>query len=121
MGPEGFRKLALALPEAIEKEHMQHPDFRVGGKIFATLGYPDEHFAMVKLSSEQQKEFVSEYPESFRPVPGGWGLKGCTHVILRKATKPQVQAALAAAWNHNAPAEKDEKLRGTRGRGSKLK
>ena len=50
MGPEEFRRLAKSLPEAIEKEHMEHPDFRVGGKIFATLGYPDEHCAMVKLT-----------------------------------------------------------------------
>ena len=58
MTPNGFRELALILPEAIESAHMHHPDFRVGGRIFATLGYPDEHSAMVKLSPDDQKEFI---------------------------------------------------------------
>lgn len=58
MTPNDFRQLALSLPEVIESAHMRHPDFRVGGRIFATLGYPDEDSAVVKLTREVQKEFV---------------------------------------------------------------
>lgn len=103
MTPEQFRKLALSLPEAEEKEHMDHPDFRVGGKIFATLGYPDEHHAMVKLSLTDQERFTAEETAVFTPVPGGWGRKGATHVHLKAAKKPIVQEALLAAWRNTAP------------------
>lgn len=66
-----FRKMALSLPEAVESQHMDHPDFRVGGKIFATLGYPDKGTAMVKLTPEQQHEFNLAEPDAFVPVKGG--------------------------------------------------
>jgi hypothetical protein len=72
-----FRRLALTMPEALEVGHMGHPDFRVGGKIFATLGYPDERWAMVKLTPEQQEAFVAADPVTFVPVKGGWGRAGC--------------------------------------------
>ena len=65
-----FRELALSFPEAIESAHMRHPDFRVGGKIFATLGYPNEESAMVKLSPENQKEFIGSNPGVFQPAKG---------------------------------------------------
>jgi YjbR len=65
MTPNEFRELAMSFPEVIESAHMHHPDFRVGGKIFATLGYPDENSAMVKLSSDEQKEFVRSSPGVF--------------------------------------------------------
>ena len=97
MGPEEFRRLAVSLPEAVEKEHMQHPDFRVGGKIFATIGYPDELFAMVKLDPVQQAQFVASHPQVFSPAKGAWGAKGATSVRLKAATKPVIQEALAAA------------------------
>lgn len=103
MGPEEFRRLARSLPEAVEKEHMQHPDFRVGGKIFATLGYPDEHWAMVKLSSLEQERFVRSHPDAFSPSKGAWGRQGSTSVRLRAATKSVVLDALKAAWRNTAP------------------
>jgi hypothetical protein len=103
MTPEGFRNLALSLPEAVEAEHMGHPDFRVGGKIFASLGYPDETFGMVKLTPDQQEEFVREDPEVFEPVPGGWGRRGCTRVRLEAATEETLDPALRAAWANLAP------------------
>jgi hypothetical protein len=103
MGPEEFRRLAKSLPEAIEKEHMEHPDFQVGGKIFATLGYPDEHCATVKLSPEKQAELVRSHPEVFTPAKGTWGRKGSTSVRLKSATKPLITQALAAAWRNTAP------------------
>jgi hypothetical protein len=98
MTPNEFRELALTFPEAIESAHMRHPDFRVGGKIFATLGYPDENSAMVKLSAGDQKEFVRTSPRVFTPVKGAWGRQGATTVNLPAATTNIVRPALSAAW-----------------------
>jgi len=103
MTAENFRSMALSLPEAVEKAHMGHPDFRVCGKIFATLGYPDDSLGMVKLTPEQQAAFVKSEPESFLPVKGGWGLRGATHVRLKKVKKPALQRALLTAWRNTAP------------------
>ena len=72
-----FRKLALDLPEVAEAQHMNHPDFRVRGKIFATLAYPDKTFAMVKLSLPDQRKFTQADKETFALVPGFWGEHGC--------------------------------------------
>ena len=98
-----FREVALSFPEAIESAHMRHPDFRVGGKIFATLGYPDERSAMVKLSAEEQKEFVRIRPDVFTPVKGAWGRQGATNIDLPAATIEIVREGLAAAWRNTAP------------------
>jgi hypothetical protein len=103
MTPGAFRKLALALPEAEERAHMAHPDFRVANKIFATLAYPDSAWAMVKLNLEEQHNFVQTYPVMFQPVPGGWGRKGATRVDLAKADAATVRLALTAAWRNTAP------------------
>lgn len=103
MTPNKFRQLALSFPEAIESAHMRHPDFRVGGKIFATLGYPDENSAMVKLSADDQKEFVRTSPGVFTPVKGAWGRQGATNIYLPAATIDMVREALTAAWRRAAP------------------
>jgi hypothetical protein len=103
MTPNEFRELALSFPEAIESAHMHHPDFRVGGKIFATLGYPEESSAMVKLSADDQKEFVRTSPRVFTSVKGAWGRQGATNIYLRAATTNIVREALAAAWRNTAP------------------
>ena len=103
MTAEEFRALALALPEAMEAAHMGHPDFRVRGKIFATLGFPEGEWAMVKLTPEQQASFVRTDPDIFQPVKGGWGRRGCTNVLLRQATELAVRHALLAAWRNTAP------------------
>ena len=79
---------------------MGHPDFRRGKKIFATLWYPSEELAMVKLTREQQEAITAEYPAMFRPVSGGWGLRGATHVVLRSAKVKPVRLALVAAWEN---------------------
>jgi hypothetical protein len=100
-----FRRLALSLPETEEREHMHHPDFRVAGKIFATLAYPDKSYGMVKLFPDQQAEFVAADPKAFTPVNGAWGRKGCTHVRLKVASKERVREALATAWQNTAPRE----------------
>lgn len=97
-----FRSLALSLPEVSENEHMGHPDFRVGGKIFATLG-PDEAWGMVKLTPEQQAVFVRTEGKVFQPLNGAWGRRGCTYVHLEAATEPSVRQALTAAWRNTAP------------------
>lgn len=98
-----FKRIALSFPEAEEAAHMQHPDFRVGGKIFATLGYPDEKWAMVKLTVDEQRAFVRSNPEVFRPVKGGWGRHGAINVCLDAATAAVVRKALAVAWRNTAP------------------
>jgi hypothetical protein len=101
-----FRRLAVSLPDAIEAAHMGHPDFRVGGRIFATLAYPSTAFAAIMLTPEQQELFVRTEPKTFRPVPGGWGKKGATQVVLRLAKKSAVREALQVAWSNRAPRSK---------------
>src|SRR5207302_3548375 len=86
MTPAQFRKLALGIPDAVESAHMGHPDFRVNGKIFATLGYPDETSGMVKLSPEEQALFIEKAPGVFHPCNGAWGRQGATNVALAAAT-----------------------------------
>jgi len=82
---------------------MGHPDFRVGGRIFATLGYPKGGWGMVKLTPEQQELFVRTQPATFAPVKGGWGRGGATNVRLRAAKKAAVREALTIAWRNCAP------------------
>jgi hypothetical protein len=103
MTADEFRSLALSLPEATESAHMNHPDFRVRGKIFATLGYPNESWGMVKLTPEQQRLLVQTQPDAFEPVKGGWGRRGCTTVHLNAATAETVRSALIEAWRNIAP------------------
>lgn len=97
-----FRRIALGLPDASEAQHMGHPDFRVGGRIFATLGHPKAGFGVVMLTPEQQEMFVRTEPEAFEPVPGGWGKNGSTRVTLRAAKKSAVREALKVAWSNRA-------------------
>jgi hypothetical protein len=105
MTPDTFRRLALTMPETLEVGHMGHPDFRVGGKIFATLGYPDERWGMVKLTPEQQEAFVAADPAVYAPVQGGWGQRGATNVLLRRARAASLRTALMAAWRNVAGAK----------------
>jgi hypothetical protein len=98
-----FRALALSLPEAVESAHMGHPDFRVRGKIFATLGFPGDDWGMVKLKPEQQDHFVGMQPTVFTPVKGGWGRQGATTVHLAAATAETLRPALVTAWRNVAP------------------
>ena len=103
MTANDFRKIALSLPETEERSHMSHPDFRVAGKIFATLGYPDKTRGMVKLSAEDQHYFSKDHPDAFIPVKGAWGRKGATSVILKAAKKDILSQAIRAAWCNTAP------------------
>ena len=92
-----FRELALSFPEAIESAHMHHPDFRVGGRIFATLGYPNKDSAMVRLTPDEQKEFVRRKQGVFTPMKGAWGRQGATNIDLPVARIKIVREALTAA------------------------
>ena len=103
MTANDFRELALSFPEAIESAHMHHPDFRVGGRIFATLGYPNKDSGMVKLSPDEQKQFVRRNPGLFKPVKGAWGRQGGTTIYLPVAKTNIVREALTAAWHNTAP------------------
>jgi hypothetical protein len=103
MTSEDFRRLALELPEAEEGEHMGHPDFRVRGKIFATLWPRGEDSGVLLLNREQQRRVIKSAPASFAPVPGGWGEKGSTIVRLGVADMKMVRRGLATAWLNKAP------------------
>src|SRR5580765_1217347 len=92
-----FRRLALAISGAVEASHMNHPDFRIGGRIFASLGYPDEDSGMVKLPLADQKSLIEKAPGVFAPCAGAWGRNGATSVALPRARMGDVQAALKAA------------------------
>lgn len=110
--PDDFRRIALGMTGAMESSHMDHPDFRVNGKIFATLSYPTEAWGTVMLTPEQQREFVVADPEIFTPVSGGWGLKGATSVRLASATEDAVHQAVTAAWgNKQKPAARRTRAR----------
>lgn len=98
-----FRRLALSFPDAVEGSHMGHADFRVGGRVFATLGYPNDGCAAVKLTPQDQDLIRRDHPAVFTPAAGKWGASGSTIIALSKATKDAVASALDAAWRHRAP------------------
>ncbi|WP_342739173.1 MmcQ/YjbR family DNA-binding protein [Bradyrhizobium sp. B117] len=103
MSKARFRKAALALPGVIESAHHGHADFRAGKRVFATLGYPDDTWGMVKLTPDQQAVLVDAEPEMFRPVPGAWGKSGSTNVKLAKIDPVTLRSALVMAWRNVAP------------------
>jgi len=103
MTADDFRKLALSFPEAVESAHMHHPDFRVCGKIFATLGYLDENSAVVKLTPDEQRDLVRGDPNVFQAVKGAWGRRGSTSIHLPAAKTEIVREALGAAWRNTVP------------------
>jgi len=98
MNAKDFRRIALSLEGAEEGSHMGNPDFRVGGRIFATLASEKQGYGNLMLTPEQQAAFVEELPELFLPVPGGWGRMGATHVRLAVANEDVVEGALRVAW-----------------------
>jgi len=97
-----FRRIALGLEGAEEGSHMGAADFRVGGKIFATLASEGQGFGNLMLTPEQQADFVRELPDVFLPVRGGWGRMGATHILLGKATEDVLAGALRTAWRLRA-------------------
>lgn len=98
MTPADFRRLALSLEGAEESSHMGAPDFRVGGRIFATLASQSQGYGNLMLTPEQQAAFVEELPEVFLPIAGGWGKMGMTHIRLAAADEDVLVGALRTAW-----------------------
>ena len=103
MTAKDFRRMALSMPEAVEGSHFGAADFRVGGKIFATLALESAGYGVLLLSPEQQAGMVEDAPKMFSPVPGGWGRKGSTRVHLAAVAPDILEAALRAAWLRKAP------------------
>src|SRR5881396_2856920 len=106
MTNDEFRKMALEIPTAVERSHMNHPDFRVAGKIFASLGIPNKEWGMVKLTPEQQRAFIEKAPKVFKPCSGAWGRQGYTNVYLAAAKTNMVRDALDAAAKNVGPRAK---------------
>ena len=111
MTAQDFRRIALAMEGAVESSHMNHPDFRVNGKIFATI-HADNQQGMVKLTPEQQERFMRENPGMFEPAAGAWGRGGSTMVIFKAATDEVVGEAMTLAWQSlGRQASKDSSMR----------
>jgi hypothetical protein len=108
MDARDFRRIALSLEGAEEGSHFAQADFRVGGRIFATLAAEKQGFGNLMLTPEQQAMFVAEAPEMFLPIPGGWGRNGATHVRLAAANEDVLLGALRTAWKLRI--EKNQKV-----------
>ena len=116
MNAAEFRRIALSLEGAEKGSHMGATDFRVGGRIFATLASVKQGYGNLMLTPEQQAEFVGERPDVFLPVNGGWGRMGATHIRLAIASEDVLAGALRAAWKNrvekNAKADRKKKTSG---------
>jgi len=104
MSAGDFRRIALSLEGAVEGSHMGVADFRVGGRIFATLAHVAKGYGNLMLGPEEQLAFVNELPEVFLPAAGGWGRMGITHIVLSLATEDVLQGALQTAWRRRLEA-----------------
>lgn len=98
-----FRRIALSFPGTEERAHMGHPDFRVGGKIFATLHAPEKGTGAVMLLPEQQELAMDADPEAFSPAAGAWGRSGSTIVSLADVSDDWLERTLDWAWRKRAP------------------
>lgn len=112
MTANDFRRIALSMEGAEESSHMGSPDFRVGGRIFATLAAQSKGYGNIMITPEQQAAFVEELPEIFIPIAGGWGRNGATHVKLSAVSEDVLTGALRTAWKVRV--EKNEKVDGKR-------
>ena len=97
MTADDFRRITLGLEGAVEKSHMGHPDFRVNGRIFATLDAKEE-WGVVMLTPPEQREFLRMAKKVFVPAAGAWGRQGCTRIHLAAADEPTVRSAVLMAW-----------------------
>ena len=100
MNIHDFRRIALSFPGAEESSHMGASDFRVGGRIFATLAHAKHGYGNLKLTPEQQQAFVQELPAVFLPIPGEWGYTGMTHIRLAAASQDVLTGALGTAYQN---------------------
>jgi hypothetical protein len=96
--PGDFRRIALSLDGAEESSHMGVADFRVGGRIFATLASERDGYGNLMLTPEIQAAFLADRPDLFLPIHGGWGRVGMTHIRLSEADEDSLRGALMAAW-----------------------
>jgi hypothetical protein len=124
MNVNDFRRIALSLEGAEESSHMGQPDFRVGGRIFATLALAHQGYGNLMLTLEQQATFVEETPEVFVPIAGGWGRMGMTHIRLAMASEDVLAGALHTAWKlrveKNAKSGGKKRTSGARTRVAKI-
>jgi hypothetical protein len=120
MNAADFRRIALSLEGAEEGSHMGSPDFRVGGRIFATLASQKQGYGNLMLTPEQQAEFVEEQPDVFMPIAGGWGRMGATHIRIAEANEDLMAGALRVAWRlrieKNAGTRKKSVIVGKKGK-----
>jgi hypothetical protein len=114
MKASDFRRIALSLEGAEESSHMGAPDFRVGGRIFATLASQKQGYGNLMLTPEQQADFVGEAPEVFLPISGGWGRMGATHIRLAQASEEVLTGALQTAWKLRVEKNKKSKTNGAK-------
>jgi hypothetical protein len=114
MTPADFRQIALSLEGAEEGSHMGAVDFRVGGRIFATLASQAQGYGNLMLTPEEQAAFIEELPEVFVPIAGGWGQMGMTHIVLAKANEDLLRGALQTAWRLRVEANARSKKRRAR-------
>jgi hypothetical protein len=115
-----FRRIALSLEGAEEGSHMGAADFRVGGRIFATLASQAQGYGNLMLTPEEQAAFVEDLPDVFLPIPGGWGRMGATHIVLAKAGEDLLRGALQTAWRLRVQANARSKKRGARSTGDRV-
>ncbi len=118
MDAQDFRRLALTLEDAEEGSHMGAADFRVGGRIFATLASQDQGYGNLMLTPEVQAEFVEELPRVFVPIPGGWGRMGATHIRLAEADENLLLGALGTAWRLRVEKNKRVSSKAAKARGT---
>ena len=111
MTPADFRRIALSLEGAEEGSHMGAADFRVGGRIFATLASQAHGYGNLMLTPAEQAPFVEELPEVFVPIAGGWGRMGMTHIVLAKANEDLLRGALETAWRLRVAANEKARSR----------
>ena len=111
MTPADFKRIALSLEGAEEGSHMGAVDFRVGGRIFATLASQSEGYGNLALAPEEQSAFCQELPDVFLPIPGGWGRMGMTHIVLANASEDLLRGALQTAWRRRVEANARTKKR----------
>ena len=121
MTGSAFRRIALTLPDSTEGSHFGNPDFRVGGRIFATLSLERDGYGVLLLTPEQQAGMVQDEPAVFSPVPGGWGRNGSTRVFLAKAATDVLKGALQTAWQNRVAKNAGSKERGKTGKARKTR
>jgi hypothetical protein len=111
MTPADFKRIALSMDGVEEGSHMGAVDFRVGGRIFATLASQSQGYGNLALGPEEQSDFCEELPDVFLPIPGGWGRMGMTHIVLAKASEDVLRGALETAWRLRVEANARTKKR----------